>query len=160
MNRFILLIGTIMIGAVTLAAGVETNYYVKNTGEISNCKKIQFGTNDLKVECENGTILTIPKENIKAIRLNAVYYEKLPVFENNLKTDREEFMQFVKTRAGLRLYKYTAEIGNASGSAGFNVQGNKMDHFLVFKGDQFFVEITEKNYPTLFEFFGIAIKES
>jgi hypothetical protein len=160
MKNFILTIGALMIVTATMAANLESTYFVKNTGELTNCKKIHFRTNDIKVVYENGMEVLIPKNELKAIRVNEVYYEKLPVYVNNVKTEKEEFMQFVATRGGLKLFKYSANVSKASGSKGFNVSGYTMDYYVVYKGDQLWVEVTDVNYPTLFAFFGVQYNEA
>jgi hypothetical protein len=160
MKNLILTIGALMIATATMAANLESTYFVKNTGELTNCKKIHFRANDIKVVYENGTEVFIPKNEVKAIHLNDVYYEKLPVYVNNEKTDKEEFMQFVTTRGGLKLFKYSANVSKANGSKGFNVSGYTMDYYVVYKGDQLWVEVTDVNYPTLFAFFGIKYNEA
>jgi hypothetical protein len=137
----------------------KTNYYVKNTGETMTCKKIQFRADNIKVFLENGVSMIISKDQIKAIRANGNYYEKLPVYVNNKKTEKEEFMKFVTTRAGLKLYKYPLNAATYKGSKGFNVNGDETECYVVFKGDQFYVAITDANYPTMFQFFGIPYSE-
>ncbi|HEX2935959.1 MAG TPA: hypothetical protein VHO72_11445 [Bacteroidales bacterium] len=149
-----------MIATATMAANLESTYFVKNTGELTNCKQILFRANDIKVVYENGTAVFIPKNEVKAILLNNMYYEKLPVYKNNEKTGKEEFMQFVATRGGLKLFKYTGSLAHANGSKGFNVNGFTMDYYVVYKGDELWVEVTDVNYPTLFTFFGVKYNEA
>lgn len=160
MNKLILTISALMIATVSMAANLESTYFVKNTGELTNCKKIVFLTNDIKVVYDNGAEVFIPKKDVKAIRLNEVYYEKLHVYVNNEKTDKEEFMQFVATRGGLKLFKYSAELTDNKGSKGFNVNGFTKDNYVVYKGDQLWVEVTDLNYPTLFAFFRVQYNEA
>jgi hypothetical protein len=160
MNKLILTIGALMIATASMAANLGSNYFVKTTGELTNCKKILFLKNDIKVVLENGTEINIAKDELKAIRINEVYYEKLPVYSNNVKTNKEEFMQFVATRGGLKLFKYAAGVSETNSAKGFNVNGAAMDYYVVYKGDQLWVEVTARNYPTLFDFFGIKYKEA
>jgi hypothetical protein len=159
MKKIFLFIVAFTIGLSVNAVELKANYYIKTTGETMNCKKIQFNTNNIKVILENGEKLTISKDQVKALRANGKYYEKLPVYENNAKTNKEEFMQFVTTRAGLKLYKYTTQTTNIDDSRGFNINGTTMDCYVVFKGDQYYVAITNANYPNMFQFFGIPYSE-
>lgn len=160
MKNLIFTISVLMIATATMAANLETTYFVKNTGELTNCKQIIFRVNDIKVVYENGTEVFIPKNEVKAIHLNNVYYEKLPVYVNNKSTGKEEFMQFVATRGGLKLFKYSGKLTDANGSKGFNVNGFTMDYYVVYKGDQLWVDVTDVNYPTLFTFFGVKYNEA
>ena len=148
----------LLISFSVKAADLKSNYYVLSNGEMNNFKNIQFRANEIKVTLENGEKLIIPKAQIKAIKANGKYYEKLPVYVNNQPTSQEEFMEFVATRGGLKLYKYRADI-NSSRSKGFNEGNYQMDYYVVFRGDQYWVEVTDANYPTLFDFFRIKYTE-
>ena len=149
--------GLLMILSVN-AADLKANYYVLSTGEINNCRNVQFKANEIRIVLENGEKLIISKSEIKAIKVNGKYYEKLPVYENNKPTNQEEFMEFVATRGGLKLYKYRASISD-NRSKGFNEKAYEMDYYVVFRGDQYWVEVNDINYPTLFNFFRVRYTE-
>jgi hypothetical protein len=141
------------------AGEVKSSYYINNTGETMNCKKIQFRSNSIRVVLENGEKALIDKDNIKAIRVKGDYFEKLPVYIENKNTGKEEFMQFVTTRGGLKLYRYKVNISDYNGLKSFNLKGSVAECYVVFKGDQFHVAVTDANYPTLFSFFGLPYSE-
>jgi len=159
MKKIILIIIAFAIGFSINAAETKANYYVMNTGETMTCKKIQFKTNVIIAKMENGSKLIIPVENLKAMRANGKYYEKMPVYVNNNLTSEEKFMQFVTTRAGLKLYKYTTDINKINSSKAFNQQGFETECYVVYKGDQMHVEINENNYQTIFTFFHLPYSE-
>lgn len=68
------------------------------------------------------------------------------------------FMEFVTSRAGLKLYKYSniEEVVNSKSGAYLGVK--KVDRYIVYKGDQFWVNVTDKNYSTLLDFFRVSYK--
>lgn len=153
----ILLSFACMIMAMNIFAGdLETNYYVTKTGETMDFKKIKIQKEHAHVTLMTGEKAVIDLSQIRAYTLNGKYFEKMPVYRNNENTGKEIFMQFVATRAGLKLYKYPAHVFDTPGSLGFNVNGFLTDVFVVYKGDRLWVPVTEKNYPTLFEFFGVT----
>lgn len=159
MKKIVLLFFVLMTGITINAAESKANYFVMNSGQVMTCKKILFKADYIKATMENGAVLIIPVEEIKAIRTNKKYYEKMPVYKNNVKTNNEKFMQFVTTRAGLKLYKYTADMNEINGNKVFNNLVNNAECYVVYKGEQFYVAITDKNYPTLFEFFKLPYSE-
>jgi hypothetical protein len=157
---FIILVGMLVNLSALANKNLKADYYILVSGEMNNCKSIHFRTNDIKAVLENDEELFISKSQIKAIKANGKYYEKLPVYINNKPTDQQKFMEFITTRGGLKLYKYTDDMNRDSRLKGFNLNGFQMDYYVVFKGDQYWVEITDKNYPTMFDFFGIKYNES
>ena len=160
MKKILLTLTVVIMSLATYASGLANNYYVKNSGETMNFKRIRFVTGNIVVTLNSGEKATIPMDQVKAFNLNGKYFERLPVYTNDQKTDKEVFMEFVATRAGLKLYKYKSDISDVNGKVGFNVNGYKADTYVVFKGDQYWVSVTDKNYPTLFEFFGVNFRES
>lgn len=159
MKKLFLIITAVVFTFSAKAIETKANYYVMNTGETMNCTEIQFGANSIKAVLESGESVKLAKSDVKAIRANGKYFEKLVVYKNNQKTNNEEFMQFVTTRAGLKLYKYTANIADLNGQKAFNSDGLNAECYVIYKGAEFYNEITELNYPTLFEFFNIKYSE-
>lgn len=142
------------------AKDLSGNYYMISTGEKLYCKKIQVGAQKIKATLENGEKVIIPTSQVKMYHLNGKTFEKLPVYANNRNTNKETFMEFVTTRAGLKLYKYSKYVEGYDKVTKEYMGVSKVDYYLVFKGDQFYVEVTDRNYKTLFEFFRIKVIES
>lgn len=138
----------------------ELDYYVMATGEKLFCTKIRLGPVNTKAVLENGEKVLLRTADIHSYRLNGKIFEKMPLFENDVKTSKNVFMQFVTTRAGLKLYKYTTSEEGIDKLSGRYLKSTSVDHYVVYKGDQFYVSITDKNYPTMFEFFGIKYREA
>ena len=137
----------------------ELDYYVIVTGEKLYCTKIRMGAVNTTATLENGEKVKLRTAEIHSYRLNGKIFDKMPLYENNKFVNRNVFMQFVTTRAGLKLYKYTLFEEGMDKLSGMYLKSTAVDHFVVFKGDQFYVSITDKNYPTMFEFFGIKYRE-
>jgi hypothetical protein len=152
MKKFMSLLTLALVCSSMFAFSLADNYYVVSTGEKLYCKKISLGAEFTKVVLQNGEETTVPTSQIKMYQINDKIFEKLPVYVNNIKTDRQEFMEFISTRGGLRLYKYTG-YENIEGAK--TNSSKKVKRFYVFKGDQFYVEVTEKNGPSLFDYFGV-----
>ena len=160
MKKLVLILSVLIIGLSGFAKNLSETYYVASTGEKLNCKKIQVGTNIIKATLENGKKISIPTSMVKLYRLNGKIFEKLPVFVNNKSANNQLFMEFVATRAGLKLYKYSKYEEGVDANTGVYLGVTKVDHYLVFRGDQFHVEVTDKNYQTLFDFFRITYSKS
>ncbi|MDP4207379.1 MAG: hypothetical protein Q8928_01065 [Bacteroidota bacterium] len=136
------------------------NYYVTATGETLSCKKIRLGKDITTAVLDNGQKVTVPTAHIKMYQLKGKIYEKLPLYANNQKTSKEVFMQFIGIRSGLKLYKYSKFVEGYDKATGAYSAPSLVDYYFVFRGDKFWVEVTSQNYPTLFEFFRINVRES
>lgn len=128
-------------------------------GEKLYCQKIHVGAQKIKATLENGEKVIIPTSQVKMYRIDGKTFEKLPVYVNNKSTNNEIFMEFVTTRAGLKLYKYSKYVEGVDKVTGEYMGLSKVDYYLVFRGDEFYVDVTERNYKTLFDFFRIKVIE-
>ena len=155
---FIGIIGLI-ISVTTFAATIVSNYYISTTGQMTNCKRITFKANEIKVVLENGQKLLIPMAQIKTIKANGKIYNKLPVYKNNKPMNKEVFMELITTKETFKLYKYNVDIDWDKRANGFNVADNQMENYVVYKDNQFQSEINDANYRAMFNFFGINYRE-
>ncbi len=155
MKKLVLILSVLLTSLSGFATDLGGNYYMVSGGEKLYCKKIQVGNQYIKATLENGEKIVIPTSEVKMYRVNGKIYEKLPVFVNNKNINKQLFMEFVATRAGLKLYKYSKYEEGFDKATGAYLGVSKVDYYLVFRGDQFHVEVTDKNYQTLFEFFRV-----
>lgn len=153
MKKLVLILTVLFVSLSGFAKGAGENYYMVYTGEKLFCKKISVGDQYIKATLENGEKVIVPTKEVKMYNLNGTIYEKLPVYENNVNTNKEMFMQFVATRAGLKLYKYTKYEEAMDIRTGEHLGLTHVDHYVVYRGNELHVELTEKNYTTLLEFF-------
>lgn len=155
MKKLTFILVILLVGVSGFAKAVSENYYVIYTGEKLYCKKIQVDKDFINAVLDNGQKVVIPASQIKMYQVNGEIFEKLPVYVNNVNTNQQVFMQFVATRAGLRLYKYTMRDDIVNKETGAHEKGRKVEHSVIFRGDQFYGEITDKNYQTMMEFFRV-----
>jgi hypothetical protein len=133
------------------------NYYWSSNHQLSFFKKIRLNNGSIKVRLENGKKVEVPVTDVTTYRYHGKTYEKLPVFVDNKYDHKCAFMQFVSTRGGLRLFKYTTW-ENPQGNDGSNLDVVKVDHYTVYNGNQFWVSVDQRNYKTIMDFFGVRYK--
>jgi hypothetical protein len=160
MKKLTTILAILLLCLTGFAKDLSGNFYMISTGEKLYCKKIQVGAQTIKATLENGEKVTIPTSQVKMYHLDGKTFEKLPVYVDNRNTNELKFMEFVTTRAGLKLYKYSKYVEGIDKITGAYMGVSKVDYYLVFRGDQFYVDVTERNYRTLFDFFRIKISES
>ena len=158
MKKLATILAAVLIGLSAFAKDYSGNFYMVSTGEKLTCTKIQVGAKNIKATLENGEKVTVPISTVKMYSLNGKIYEKLPVFVDNKDSKQQMFMEFIATRAGLKLYKYTKYEEAADAVTGDYIGYTNVDHYVVFKGDQFHVELTERNYQTMFDFFRVKYR--
>lgn len=142
------------------AKPIGTNYYVSVTGQLTDCKRIAFRANEIKVVLENGENVLVPMAQIKTIKAKGKVYDKLPVYRNNQPTNKEAFMELITTKEGLKLYKYLTDISSDKREKGFNVNdGYQMENYVVYKDGQYKEEINDLNYAAIFAYFKINYRE-
>jgi hypothetical protein len=119
--------------------------YVKTENGTFFFKKVKQGIKCCLVGItENGEKVKFTKPEIVSFCKDGQVYEKMPLYNDNKPTDKQEFMALVCYRHGMKLYKYE------------NMNNSSMDQFrryFIFKGDKYVLEVTEKNRPTLISFF-------
>ena len=160
MKKLVFVLSVLMMSLSMFASELGENYYMVSSGEKLYFKKIQIGNQFIRATLQNGKKVTIPIIEVKMYQLNGKIFNRLPVYKNDKNTNKQVFMEFVATRAGLQLYKYSKYEEGFDKVTGVYRGVAKVDHYLVFRGDQFHVEVTDKNYQTLFDFFRVNYSKS
>lgn len=154
MKKFILFSIICLFAIAGFSRNLTGDYYMDSTNEKLYCKKISLGKEVTVVILENGQEVTVPTSEIKMYSVDGKIYEKLPVYINNQNTNTSEFMEFMATRAGLKLYKYTMLEKKSDKKPNAK---RKVEKYYVFKGDQFWMEVTEKTKANQSDFFGVTL---
>jgi hypothetical protein len=150
MKKLLLIISICFFTLSGFANLAPVDYYLSVNNEKLHCKKINLDKESIRAVLENGKEVEVPASEVKMYCKNGKIFEKLPLYVNNLATDKNVFMQFIGTRAGLRLYKYNGmEEVNSDGK----VKVRKIQKYYVFKGYDYWSEVTDKNYQTTMDFF-------
>jgi hypothetical protein len=125
------------------------HYLVTDKGTIY-CSDIKLGLFSIKLILPNGEKMTVATENALAYYNDGRVYERKPAVVDGKVTNQKAWMELIKTRYNLRVYKivkYDAE------------SGNMVNRYLVFDNQGGFkVEINSKNKSHLLPFLGL--KES
>lgn len=150
---FLLLVSS----ALVLKAGDEAINYVTSGGKTYFCQKMKPGLFCTKIFTCDGNILKIPFKNVDSYCCKGRLFERLPVVVEGVPTDRTALMEYITSRNGLRLYKYCeyGECGDLINSTYKNA--HLQFTFFVFKDGEFYLEVDQKNVPTVLPFFGIEV---
>lgn len=143
MKRIILIA---IIATVTLSAYSApklTDYVVTEDG-ISYFTKVRYGIKAYLV-CINkdGSTVNYTKDEIMSYRKNGEVFKKNSIIKNGKPCEDCEFMQLIKTRHGVSLYTYKCNDRNE----------NRVMKCLVYKDDEFVLEVDESNFRQIVDFF-------
>lgn len=148
MKRLVLIIAVLSI-SLSLYANTEklVDYVVTSTGVVYY-KNISYGFSDenyLVCKTDTGEKITYSFDEIVRFRKSGITYDKLPLIENQSITDKMVFMEYLKYKNGLQVYKYST----------INAAGEEYSELYVFSNDRFVVDFTSQNYETLTDFFNL-----
>ena len=117
---------------------------------VKTADKVYFGQDVIvrplhtKIISSDGTIQKIPTRDVKAYMTDNKLYELLPLICEKGDTLCYNFMEYLGTRSGLKLYRYKCCID-------CNVQFA----YFVFNGDKLYLRVNQMNAESILPFFGV-----
>ncbi len=142
MKKLAVILSMVLVSASMLAqAGGD---YIKTNEGTFFFKKIKSSTDNFTGIKSSGEKVDFDKENVEAYVQKGTYYQKMPVYNNNMATGENDFMKLIETKKGMVLLEYKHLSKNT---------GKKATKYFVFKDDKFVVEMDKKNEATLTAFF-------
>jgi len=118
-------------------------------GERVNCKKISIGTKRARITLPDGEKKVMLIDQLESYQVDGAAFEKKELYSNGKPTGKTAFMQLLKTRNGLSLYKNMVldpEIAAAD---------KRRIEYFVYQGDKLYLDVTPKVLPNAVTFFGL-----
>jgi hypothetical protein len=134
---------------IELTASAEIAYLITQNDTLI-CKKIKPGTFNICITNIDGVIQNIPNENVSAYFVNGKRFDKMKVVLDGKPTGESRFMELLSQRNGLKLYEYKYSLDTTQQHI-VNSRGKAV--LLVYKNDEFFLQIDKKNAESLSNFF-------
>jgi hypothetical protein len=151
----------ILLLVITSYAGFSRDLSVVisgNAGESKlECRKISFGNKTAKVVLNNGEKMWVPVNSIRSYTIDGKEFTKMPLFINNKPSGKSKFMELVKSKGDLSLYRMEITEITASETSEPVVSGQKGKLFIyfVYKGDNIYLKMDERTLPNALVFFGL-----
>lgn len=114
--------------------------WIKTADGQVNCKKITVNGETVKVVLDNGEKQTLPASEVNSYYSDEKLFIKMPCVTNGKKN--ETFMEFVRTRDEMSLYRFTD-----SGTY----------RYIVFKGNEMYQELLDGNTAVFEKFFDVQL---
>ena len=145
-NSIVILALILICFGVKVMAGDESISYVKTGDKLYFGQDLKMGLFNLKIIASDGTVTKIPNRDVKAYLSNSRLFEYLPVVCEKNDTVCFAMMEYVTTKSGLNLYRYSY----------YDEKVPKYEYY-VFKEGKFHLRIDRKNARTTLPFFGINV---
>ena len=144
MKKLLVILSMALISSGLLAQSSEGDYIKTNEATYFFKKIKQTDADNIIGIKPNGEKVEFGKEKVVAYLQKGIYYQKMPVYENDVPTGEKDLMKLIETKRGMSLmeYKHLDKI-----------TGKKSVKYYVFKGDKFVVQIDDKNEATLTAYF-------
>lgn len=162
MKKLLVLFSVVLFCFSGIAKDTYASWVLTREGKM-NCKKICMGYNKARVVLENGQKKTIPLDLISSYTLNGKVFTRLPLYIDGKPTNQMVFMELIKIKNGLCLYKY--EFNNYVRSAyDFSSLDTRLySYFLyysfsLYKDNRLYMELDEKSLLDVCKFFGLTVR--
>jgi hypothetical protein len=148
MKKVALFIVLLSISVSVFAKLPKVVDYVITSNGVVYFEKISYGlSHENYLICKNdiGDKVSFSFDEIVSYRKSGKVYEKKPLIEDLKTTENYVFMEYVRYNNGLQVMNYHT----------LDCNGNEVDNLYVFKAEKFVVDVNDKNYETLADFFSL-----
>jgi hypothetical protein len=147
MRSSIIIAALFLLGfGVKVMAGGETISYVKTGSNVYFGEELKMGLFNTKIISSDGTVSKIPNRDVVAYMHDSRLFEYLPVVCETNDTTCFAMMEYITSRSGLNLYRYS-----------FYADKDLKYQFFIFKEGKFHLLIDQKNAKTTLPFFRIRV---
>jgi hypothetical protein len=157
MKKSICIVIFIMMAIGIKVIAGEKVCYVTSNGNTYFGKELRQGLFKTKIVSADGKVIKVKNKDIDAISDGKHLFEKLPMICENNDTVCMAMMEYLTSRDGLKLYRYTCYSEDNDPLTNTYQQVHQQFGYFVFKDGKFYLQIDEKNAETTFPFFGIDV---
>jgi hypothetical protein len=147
----------LVMSVLMLKAGGEATGYVKVGDETYFCEKVKPGLFNMNLTLDNGTIIKVPLKKVDSYSCNGRMFERLPVMCKGAPENCTELMEYVTSRNGFRLYKYSTVQEHGELYDNTYKKAHQEFELFVFKDGKFCLQVTKENIESVLPFFGIQV---
>jgi len=145
MKKLAILISGALFSVAGMAAESSDSWVIAGKDRIE-CDKVNVGISNARITLDNGEKMTVRLNQIDAYATDGMVYTRKMIYRNGKATGHKEFMQLLKIKGDLSLYKNTT----------FNADmGTAVDVYSVYKGDELYLTLDKKSIPNVFNFFQV-----
>jgi hypothetical protein len=145
MKKLAIIISGTLFCLAGMAAESSDSWVIAGKDRIS-CDKVNVGIAKARITLDNGEKMTLPVNQIESYSADGVIFDKKMVYRNGKATGQKEFMQLMKIKGDLSLYKTNT----------FNDDlGTAVDVYNVYRGEDLYLSLDNKSMPSVLNFFRV-----
>lgn len=148
MKKLIVVFCVAVLSIAGFAREPGARFVVTKDGKF-DCKQISFGLQNARIVLLNGSKSTIPIENISSYTVDGKQYDKLVMNKKGKDPSSEVFMELMKTRDDLSLYRLS-HVDYES-----DLAFQKVDNYYVYQNGKLYLELSNKSLPSVLQFFDV-----
>jgi predicted CopG family antitoxin len=148
MKKLIVVLSVAVLSIAGFAREPGTRFVVTKDGKF-DCKQISFGMQNARIVLTNGKKSTIPIENINSYTVDGKQYDRLEMNKKGKDATSEVFMELVKTRDDLSLYRLS-HVDYDSDPAFQTV-----DNYYVYQNGKLYLALSNKSLPSVLQYFDV-----
>ncbi len=145
MKKLAILISGTLFSIAVMAAESSDSWVVAGKDRIS-CDKVNIGISKARIKLDNGEKMTMALNQIDAYSSDGMVFNRKMVYRNGKPTGQTQFMELMKVRDGLSLYRTTTFDEDL---------GTTVDQYNVYKGKDLYLALNKRTIPNVFDFFNI-----
>jgi hypothetical protein len=130
-----------------------------NTGKKQiDCREINLGIKTARVVLTNGEKMSVPVSSIQSYSVNGREFVKMPLFRNNNASGNYEFMELLKTRGELSLYRLeiTQITADETNETVVTDPNGKLYLYYLYKDNKPYLKMDNKSLPNILAAYGFA----
>jgi hypothetical protein len=148
MKKLIVVFSVVMFSIAGFASKPTARYIVTKEGRF-DCKQISIGMQNARIVLTNGKKSTIPIENISSYTLDGRQFDKLELDKKGKDATREVFMELVKSRDDLSLYRLSHV------DYELYPDNQKVDNYYVYQNGKLYLKLSDKSLPSVLQYFDV-----
>ena len=146
----------ILVLLISIPVSANQNFpgdYIKTRDGNIYFASFNFGIKNLRARHTDGRLFKIRYADVVSYKKDNTVYEKKALYEGKMPTGKSVFMELVRQKNDLKLFRYTE---NGTYFDCWNLSFFKgITRSFVYRGDEFVVELTPRNVHTICNFFNL-----
>lgn len=110
-----------------------------------------FGLKNIRARHSDGRLFKVTYNDVVSYKKDNIVYERKSLYRNHACTGKSVFMELVAIKHDLKLYRYQEPGTYFLPEKSTFSKG--ITHYYVYRGDEYLLELTPKNAPTVCGFF-------
>ena len=150
--RKLILIPLILFAFFTSNAKDLSDFdYVVTKDATYFCQEISFGLLRTKCILQNGEVLNLKLNEVRAYKKDGRIFERMPVYIEDKTTGSSSLMELIGMKGGLRLFRHVATETSEDQMLSYS-------QYFIFRNGEYILELNNKSGPGLLKFFGLTEK--